>query len=96
MPAIEELDFNVHEALTFASLVERETASEEQRQQISGVFYNRLEAEMPLQTDPTVLYALGEHNEVVTYEDLEIDSRTTHIKSLHCQLAQLPILRKAL
>ena len=59
MPAIEELDFNVHEALTFASLVERETASEEQRQQISGVFYNRLEAEMPLQTDPTVLYALG-------------------------------------
>lgn len=74
MPAIEELDFNVHEALTFASIVERETASEEQRQQISGVFYNRLEAEMPLQTDPTVLYALGEHNEVVTYEDLEVES----------------------
>lgn len=74
MPAIEESDFNVHEAITFASLVERETASEEQRKQISGVFYNRMDAEMPLQTDPTVLYALGEHNEVVTYEDLEVDS----------------------
>ncbi|WP_010650995.1 endolytic transglycosylase MltG [Oceanobacillus massiliensis] len=71
---IEQLGFTPHEALTFASIVERETASEDQRAQISGVFYNRIEEGMPLQTDPTVLYALGEHNETVTYEDLEIDS----------------------
>ncbi|WP_319961080.1 endolytic transglycosylase MltG [Virgibacillus natechei] len=71
---MENQDFDVHETLTFASLVEKETGSEEQRELISGVFYNRLEQEMPLQTDPTVLYALGEHKETVLYEDLEVDS----------------------
>lgn len=71
---LEQMDFTVHEALTFASVVERETASDEQRKQISRIFYNRLDIGMPLQTDPTVLYALGEHNETVTYKDLEIES----------------------
>ncbi|MGJ9457052.1 endolytic transglycosylase MltG [Oceanobacillus sp. CF4.6] len=81
---LEQIDFTTHEAITFASLVERETASEEQRQQISRVFYNRLDAGMPLQTDPTVLYALGEHNETVTYDDLEIESpyNTYYIEAL--------------
>ncbi|WP_087971758.1 endolytic transglycosylase MltG [Oceanobacillus rekensis] len=81
---LEQMDFTVHEALTFASLVERETASEDQRRQISRVFYNRLEVGMPLQTDPTVLYALGVHNETVTYKDLEIESpyNTYHIDTL--------------
>jgi len=72
--AVAEKGFTVHEALTFASIVEKETGSEDQRQQISGVFYNRMDAGMPLQTDPTVLYALGEHNETVTFDDLEVDS----------------------
>ncbi|WP_067727326.1 endolytic transglycosylase MltG [Oceanobacillus damuensis] len=81
---VEQLNFTVHEALTFASLVERETASEEQRQQISRVFYNRMETGMPLQTDPTVLYAIGEHNERVTYADLEIESpyNTYYVEAL--------------
>lgn len=71
---IEAKDFSIHEALTFASLLENEARTEEQRKQISGVFYNRLEIGMKLQTDPTVLYALGGHKDRVLYEDLEIES----------------------
>ncbi|WP_227994809.1 endolytic transglycosylase MltG [Oceanobacillus sp. CFH 90083] len=71
---IAEQDLTPHEAITFASVVEKETAHEEERPQIAGVFYNRLNEDMPLQTDPTVLYAKGEHQAVVTFEDLEVES----------------------
>lgn len=67
-------DFSVHEALTMASLVENEARTEEQRKKIAGVFYNRLESGMPLQTDPTVLYALGKHKDKVSLKDLKIES----------------------
>lgn len=67
-------DLTVHEALTMASLIEKESKTEEERKMISGIFYNRLEEGMLLQTDPTVLYALGEHKERVLYKDLEVDS----------------------
>ncbi len=66
-------ELNVHEVLTFASLLELEATASTDRRKIAGVFYNRLEEEMPLQTDPTVLYALGEWKDRVVYEDLEID-----------------------
>jgi len=65
---------SVHEALTFASLVENEARSQEDRKMISGVFYNRLEIDMALQTDPTVLYAKGVHKDRVLHADLEVDS----------------------
>ncbi|WP_373892888.1 endolytic transglycosylase MltG [Virgibacillus natechei] len=71
---IAEQDLTIHEAVTFASIIEKETGLEDQRNKISGVFYNRLEKGMPLQTDPTVLYALGEHKDTVLHEDLEVDS----------------------
>jgi len=74
LDAIAEMDLNVHEVLTLASHIEREGVSDEDRELISGVFHNRLAADMPLQTDPSVSYALGEHRELTTYEDLEIDS----------------------
>lgn len=67
-------ELNVHEVLTFASLLELEATASTDRRKIAGVFYNRLEEEMPLQTDPTVLYALGEWKDRVVYEDLEIDN----------------------
>lgn len=69
---IAEKEMTVHELLTFASLLEEEATEKTDRETIASVFYNRLKIGMPLQTDPTVLYALGTHKDRVLYEDLEV------------------------
>ena len=71
---LEEKQMTVHELLTFASLLEEEATAQTDRETIASVFYNRLEIGMPLQTDPTVLYALGSHKDQVLYEDLKVEN----------------------
>ncbi|WP_414046957.1 endolytic transglycosylase MltG [Macrococcus equi] len=71
-----ERRLSFHEFLTFSSLVEREASGLTDRAKIASVFINRMEENppMPLQTDPTVLYALGRHKAVTYESDLKVDS----------------------
>lgn len=71
---IKEKGLNVQEVMTLASLVEKEGVTQSDRKKIAQVFFNRIEAQMPLQSDISILYALGEHKELVTYKDTEVDS----------------------
>ncbi|MBM7649025.1 UPF0755 protein [Bacillus ectoiniformans] len=75
---------SAHKLLTMSSLIEEEATAKADRHKIASVFYNRLDAGMPLQTDPTVLYALGGHKGRVLYEDLKVDSpyNTYQVKGL--------------
>ncbi|MGI2326510.1 endolytic transglycosylase MltG [Planococcus sp. YIM B11945] len=70
---LEEMGKTPHWLLTFASLLEEEATAQADRQTIASVFYNRLEKDMPLQTDPTVLYAMGEHKDRLFNKDYEFE-----------------------
>lgn len=64
----------LHQLLTMASIVEREAVVPSEHPIISGVFWNRLRKNMPLQADPTVQYAVGKGYQALTREDLLTDS----------------------
>lgn len=62
---------NKYEALIMASIIEKETNLDRELQQVSGVFVRRLKIGMRLQTDPTVIYGMGEqYNGNITRKDL--------------------------
>jgi UPF0755 protein len=63
-----------HEVATFASIIEREAASADERPLISAVFHNRLERGMRLESCATVLYALGRYKRRLFQRALEVDS----------------------
>jgi UPF0755 protein len=71
---IKSMEFSAHEILTIASMVEREAMVDREKPIIASVIYNRLEENMPLQIDATVLYALGMHKTRVMYKDLKVKS----------------------
>jgi len=64
-----------YELLIVASIIEKESAVPGEKRLIAGVIINRLNKHMPLQMDPTVIYALGAaYNGKLTHEDMQIDS----------------------
>jgi UPF0755 protein len=86
------LDQNVHDVVTMASLVERETAVNSERPLVASVFANRLAKNMPLMSDPSVIYGLeleGRWRGTIYRSDLKND--TAYNIYLHAGLPPGPI-----
>jgi peptidoglycan lytic transglycosylase G len=81
------LNSNVHNTVTMASIVEKETAVPEERSLVAGVFENRIANHMPLATDPSVIYAAllaGRYRGAIYQSDLQFKSpyNTYHVAGL--------------
>lgn len=72
--ALEARGFTVYEGVIIASMIEREALIDDERPVIASVIFNRLELDMLLQIDATVVYALGGGARVLTLDDLEVES----------------------
>jgi UPF0755 protein len=64
------MGFDIHEIVTLASVIEKETGNDAERPLISAVFHNRLKDRMPLQSDPTVIYSLDDFSGDLKRKDL--------------------------
>ncbi len=95
---INENLFSVYEVVIVASLIEEETASSAESSKIASVIYNRLTQDQAyeryLGIDAALLYALGEHKEVLTAEDLAMD--TPYNTRIHAGLVPTPITNPGL
>jgi len=69
-----DLGMSTHTVLTLASLIEKETGVDAERELVSAVFHNRLRHKIPLQSDPTVIYGLSQFDGNIRKQDLESNS----------------------
>ncbi len=69
-----KIEHTPYQIVTLASIIEAEAKLESERPIIAGVFYNRLKNGMPLQSCATIEFVLDEHKEVLSLNDLEINS----------------------
>lgn len=69
-----EKQLTLNQVISLASIVEREARLDEERNIIAGVFYNRMDVKMPLQSCATVQYILGERKPNLSFDDIKIDS----------------------
>ena len=65
---------NPYQALTLASIIEKETGVASERPQIAGVFVRRLQKDMLLQTDPSVIYGAADYHGDLTRKHLQTDT----------------------
>ena len=80
----EALGFSIHDVVTLASIVEKETSKAEERPLIASVFHNRLKKNMRLESDPTVIYGIQNFDGNLTREHLKTTTpyNTYRIKGL--------------
>jgi len=89
--AIANKNLTVNEVLTLASLVEKEGSTDEDRRNIASVFFNRLNAEMPLQSNIAILYAQGKLGEETTLaEDTNIDTSIESPYNIYWRAGLMP------
>ena len=89
--AIKEKNLTVNELLTIASLVEKEGSKTEDRKQIAGVFYNRLNIGMPLQSNIAILYAEGKLGKNISLaDDAAIDTSINSPYNVYLNLGLMP------
>ena len=88
---IKEKNLTVNELLSIASLVEKEGAKTEDRKKIAGVFYNRLNAGMPLQSNIAILYAQGKLGQKISLaDDAGIDTTIDSPYNVYTHLGLMP------
>lgn len=88
---IKEKNLTVNELLTIASLVEKEGAKTEDRKLIAGVFYNRLNLGMPLQSNIAILYAQGKLGQKISLaDDAGIDTTIDSPYNVYTNLGLMP------
>ena len=89
--AIKEKNLTVNELLTIASLVEKEGAKTEDRKLIAGIFYNRLNQNMPLQSNIAILYAEGKLGQNISLaDDVAIDTAIDSPYNVYTNLGLMP------
>ncbi len=89
--AIANKNLTVNEVLTLASLVEKEGSTDEDRRNIASVFFNRLNAGMPLQSNIAILYAQGKLGEETTLaEDTNIDTSIESPYNIYWRAGLMP------
>ncbi|WP_184308500.1 endolytic transglycosylase MltG [Anaerosolibacter carboniphilus] len=77
-----KLNMTIQEVVTLASIIEREAQLEKERPIISGIFHNRLNKGMLLQSCATVQYVLGERKANLSLKDIDIDSPYNTYKNI--------------
>ena len=88
---IKSKNLTVNELLTIASLVEKEGAKTEDRKMIAGVFYNRLNLGMPLQSNIAILYAEGKLGQKISLaDDTQIDTTINSPYNVYTNLGLMP------
>ena len=88
---IKEKNLTVNELLTIASLVEKEGAKTEDRKLIAGVFYNRLNLGMPLQSNIAILYAEGKLGQKISLaDDVAINTEINSPYNLYTNIGLMP------
>ncbi|MCY7105733.1 endolytic transglycosylase MltG [Streptococcus oralis] len=88
---IKEKNLTVNELLSIASLVEKEGAKTEDRKLIAGVFYNRLNLGMPLQSNIAILYAEGKLGQKISLaDDTAIDTTIDSPYNVYTHLGLMP------